>query len=300
MKQRLRIGSRDSALAVIQAKMLMAHLEKTHPELQLELVTMKTTGDRILDRTLDQVGGKGLFVKELDHALLSGQVDVTVHSAKDLPAQLHPQLPLVGFSKRANPFDVLVLPQGKKEPEPGLPIGSASPRRVVQLRELFPGFDFQPVRGNLQTRLNKLDQGGQYAALVLAAAGLERLGLEHRISRVFSPEEMLPAACQGILAVQAREDFDPGLLEGFGDLPSTLCATAERGFVTAMDGGCSAPMGAYGVYEGGVLRLWAMAQDETGKMRRRMLEQKTEDVRQAAGLGEALARLFRAPSRTDA
>lgn len=246
------------------------------------------------------MGGKGLFVKELDHALLSGQVDVTVHSAKDLPAQLHPQLPLVGFSKRANPFDVLVLPQGKKEPEPGLPIGSASPRRVVQLWELFPGFDFQPVRGNLQTRLNKLDQGGQYAALVLAAAGWSGWGWNTG-SAGFSPRRRCsPPPARESWRCRPGRILTPACWRASEIFPPPSAPRRERGFVTAMDGGCSAPMGAYGVYEGGVLRLWAMAQDETGKIRRHMLEQKTEDVRQAAGLGEALARLFRDPSRTEA
>lgn len=292
MKKHLRIGSRDSALAVIQARQLMDFLQRVHPELSLELVTMKTTGDRILDRTLDKVGGKGLFVKELDRALLEGEADLTVHSAKDLPAQLDSRLPLVAFSKRANPFDVLVLPQGKSALEAGLPIGSASPRRVAQLRSLFPNTLIEPVRGNLQTRLGKLD-GGQFGALVLAAAGLERLGMEDRINRVFSPEEMLPAACQGILAVQARQDFDPGLLEGFGDTASTLCALAERAFVSAMDGGCSAPMGAYGEYRQGILHLQGMiGEPESGVVQRNELTGPASTPQEAEALGKMLAQAF--------
>lgn len=292
MKQHLRIGSRDSALAVIQARQLVDFLQQVHPKLSLELVTMKTTGDRILDRTLDKVGGKGLFVKELDRALLAGEVDLTVHSAKDLPAQLDSRLPLVAFSKRANPFDVLVLPQGQSERDAGLPIASASPRRVAQLRSLFPNTPIEPVRGNLQTRLGKLD-GGQFGALVLAAAGLERLGMEHRINRIFSPEEMLPAACQGILAVQARQDFDTGLLEGFGDMSSTLCALAERAFVTAMDGGCSAPMGAYGEYRQGFLHLQGMiGESQSGMIQRNELKGPVSTPQEAETLGKMLAQAF--------
>ena len=172
----LRAGSRESRLAVVQTELVMEAIRQSDPSLQLELVTMKTTGDKILDRTLDQVGGKGLFVKELDTALLEGRVDFTVHSCKDLPMDLDPRLPLAGFSRRADPRDALVLPEGVTELDPSKPIGCASARRTLQLRRLFPGQPVAPVRGNVQTRLRKLDEG-QYAALVLAAAGLKRLGL---------------------------------------------------------------------------------------------------------------------------
>ena len=157
----------------------MDAIRAAHPEVGLELVTMKTTGDKILDRTLDKVGGKGLFVKELDAALLDGRVDLTVHSCKDLPMEEDPRIPLAGFSRREDPRDVLVLPQGAEELDPSRPIGCASARRAVQLRALFPGVAVAPVRGNVLTRLRKLDEG-QFSALVLAAAGLKRLGLEQR------------------------------------------------------------------------------------------------------------------------
>ena len=198
----IRIGSRESKLAVIQSELVMDAIRADHPGLRLELVTMKTTGDRILDRTLDQIGGKGLFVKELDAALLDGRVDFTVHSCKDLPMDIDERIPLAGFTRREDPRDVLVLPQGAAELDRSRPIGCASARRTVQLRELFPGMEIAPVRGNVLTRLRKLDEG-QYSALVLAAAGLKRLGLEERIARYFTVEELLPAAGQGILAVQA-------------------------------------------------------------------------------------------------
>ena len=223
----IRIGSRESKLAVIQSELVMDAIRAARPELDLELVTMKTTGDKILDRTLDKVGGKGLFVKELDAALLAGRVDLTVHSCKDLPMDIDPRLPLAGFTCREDPRDVLVLPEGAKELDRARPIGCASPRRAAQLRELFPGVEVAPVRGNVLTRLRKLDEG-QYAALVLAAAGLKRLGLEGRICRYFTVEEMIPAAGQGILALQSRAGEDLRYLDGVLDADGTARALAAR------------------------------------------------------------------------
>lgn len=192
------VGSRDSKLAVIQSEMVIEALRKAHPEIEVELLTMKTTGDKILDKTLDKIGGKGLFVKELDKALIDGKAHITVHSLKDMPMEVSEKLPLIAISKREDPRDVLVLPKGVDKLDPSKPIGSSSRRRQLHLEKLYPGVEIKPVRGNLQTRLRKLDEG-EFSAIVLAYAGLSRLGLEDRISRIFSPEEMVPAACQGIL-----------------------------------------------------------------------------------------------------
>ena len=261
---KIRIGSRESALAVIQSQMVMDAIARTVPDAELELVTMKTTGDRILDKTLDQIGGKGLFVKELDQALGDGRADFTVHSLKDMPMEVPEDLPLAAFSKREDPRDVLVLPEGVTELDPAKPIGCSSRRRQLQLKELFPDMDIRPVRGNVQTRLKKL-QDGEFSALVLAAAGLKRLGLEDRISRYFSPEEMLPAAGQGILAVQTRQGMDTACLAGIHDPDAACCALAERAFVRALDGGCSSPVAAYAVAEGETLTLTGLyvSPDET-------------------------------------
>ena len=261
---KIRIGSRESALAVIQSQMVMDAIARTVPDAELELVTMKTTGDRILDKTLDQIGGKGLFVKELDQALRDGRADFTVHSLKDMPMEVPEDLPLAAFSKREDPRDVLVLPEGVTELDPAKPIGCSSRRRQLQLKELFPDMDIRPVRGNVQTRLKKL-QDGEFSALVLAAAGLKRLGLEDRISRYFSPEEMLPAAGQGILAVQTRQGMDTACLAGIHDPDAACCALAERAFVRALDGGCSSPVAAYAVAEGETLTLTGLyvSPDET-------------------------------------
>ena len=284
---KIRFGSRESRLAVIQSRMVMDAVQAAEPRAELELGTMKTTGDKILDRTLDQIGGKGLFVKELDLALREGKVDFTVHSLKDMPMQTPEELPLVAFSKRADPRDVLVLPEGAAEMDREKPIGCSSRRRQLQLQKLYPGFDIQPIRGNVQTRLRKLDEG-QYCALVLAAAGLKRLGLEHRIHRYFSTEEILPAAGQAILAVQARKETDSSVLKSFHDEDAACCALAERAFVRQLDGGCTSPVAAFAQVEGDGLTLTGLyvSPDETVVRRGILRGEKTN----AEKLGADLAR----------
>ena len=236
----IRVGSRASRLAVIQSEIVMNQIEEACPGVRTELITMKTTGDKILDKTLDQIGGKGLFVKELDEALRSGEVDLTVHSLKDLPGVIPEDLPLTAFSHREDPRDVLVFPAGKDEIDISLPIGTSSLRRSLQIKELIPGANTAPIRGNVETRLRKLDEG-QYSALVLAAAGLKRLGLEGRISKYFSPEEMIPAACQGIMGIQTRAGTDSDLINKINDSDSERCALAERAYVKAIGADCGSP-----------------------------------------------------------
>ena len=261
------IGSRESALAIIQSQIVMSAIRAAHPELTLELVTMKTTGDKILDRTLDKIGGKGLFVKELSAALREGRVDLTVHSCKDFPMEEDPELPLVAFSRREDPRDVLVLPAGQTEIDFSKPIGCSSLRRCLQFQALFPQALMAPVRGNVPTRLRKLDEG-QFSALILAGAGLKRLGLEDRICRIFSPEEMLPAAGQGILAVQSRADFDLSLLSCVDDADSRDCALSERSFVRTLDGGCSSPVAAYATVTGETITIDGIYVDNENQLYR--------------------------------
>ena len=226
-------------------------------------------------------------MKELDLALREGKVDFTVHSLKDMPMQTPEDLPLVAFSKRADPRDVLVLPEGAAEMDREKPIGCSSRRRQLQLQKLYPGFDIQPIRGNVQTRLRKLDEG-QYCALVLAAAGLKRLGLEHRIHRYFSTEEILPAAGQAILAVQARKETDSSVLKSFHDEDAACCARAERAFVRQLDGGCTSPVAAFAQVEGDGLTLTGLyvSPDETVVRRGILRGEKTN----AEKLGADLAR----------
>lgn len=255
------IGSRESALAQVQSRMVISFLEKAHPDKDISLVTMKTTGDKILDRRLDQIGGKGLFVRELDEALLDGRTDFSVHSLKDLPMEIPEELPLICYSKREDPRDVLVLPKGKTALDLSLPIGTSSLRRILQLKELYPDAQFASVRGNLQTRLRKLDEG-QYSGIILAAAGLKRMGLAGRISRYFSTEEVIPAAGQAILAVQGRAGADVSLFTGFADEEAACAATAERAFVRRLDGGCSSPIAAHAVLSDDLLTLTGLYADE--------------------------------------
>ena len=287
----IRIGTRASKLAVIQAELVRSYLlERGIPA---ELVTMTTTGDRILDRTLDKVGGKGLFVKELDAALMDGRSDLSVHSLKDVPMELPDGLPLLGFSKREDPRDALILPEGAEQIDFSKPIGCASSRRILQLKRLFPEARFAPIRGNVQTRLRKLDEG-QYSATVLAAAGLKRAGLERRISRIFSTEEMLPAAGQGVLAVQGRADEEYAYLSGFFDADSRDTSLCERAFVAALDGGCTAPTAAFAeiLPDGERILLTGLYSDEeTGAViRRQCTGRRTDAVRLGTQLASEVKR----------
>ena len=287
---KLRIGSRESRLAVIQSRMVMEAIAEAEPAAELELVTMKTTGDKILDKTLDKIGGKGLFVRELDQALREGKVDFTVHSLKDMPMEVPEDLPLAAFSSREDPRDVLVLPEGVTELDPSKPIGCSSRRRQLQLKKLFPEMRIEPVRGNVQTRLAKLN-AGQFSALVLAAAGLKRLGLTNRISRYFESEEILPAAGQGILVVQTRKGMNTDCLRLVHDEKTACCAKAERAFVRELNGGCSSPVAAHATVDGETLILtgFYVSPDETiqrkGSIR--------GGVPDAETLGRTLARLLK-------
>ena len=279
----IKVGSRDSRLAVVQAEEVCRALG------DCELITMKTLGDMILDKTLDQVGGKGLFVKELDRALAEGRVDLTVHSLKDVPMEQPEGLPLVAYTRREDARDALVLPESGAW-DKTKPIGCSSARRRVQLKQLFPAIDVQPVRGNVQTRLAKLESGA-YGALVLAAAGLQRLGLEKRISRYFSPDEMIPAAGQGILAVQGRAGELEDEARLVDDADARDCAAAERSFIRTLGGGCFAPVAAYAEVQDDTLHLRGLyvTADETHMARGAVTGRRTE----AVSLGRTLALLLK-------
>ena len=253
-KRIVRIGSRDSKLAVMQTELMIHAVTKYHPEIQFELVTMKTTGDIILNQTLDKIGGKGLFVKGLDIALAEGRIDCCVHSLKDMPMEENPDFPITALPKRGDPRDVLVLPQMQHFENITAQIGSSSFRRQIQLKKLFPSCHCLPVRGNIITRLQKLDCG-EFSSLVLAGAGLQRVGLSERISRYFSTDEMIPAAGQGILAVQSRKNEDVSFLSCIHNKESEYAALAERAFVRTLDGGCSSPIAAYAQIHGTELKL---------------------------------------------
>ena len=285
MNRIIRVGSRDSALAIIQAQIVIDSVKKISPKFDFEVVTVKTTGDKILDKSLDSLGGKGLFTKELEHALADGSIDIAVHSYKDMPFDETDGLPVVALSEREAPFDVLVLPRGAAALDKSKPVGSSSLRRTIQFARLYDNVEIKAVRGNVPTRLAKLDNG-EYSALPLAQAGLNRLSLQDRISRVFTIDEMLPAASQGILAVQGRLGEDYSFLNGFHSRESETVSKAERRFLKTLGGNCSTPAAAYGQIRDNELLLTGMYVDargniETGKI--------SGGVDESERLGERLA-----------
>lgn len=289
MNRKLRIGSRESALAVAQSGLLMDAVRQARPDMELELITMKSTGDVILDRSLETIGGKGLFTRELEQALLDGRIDMAVHSLKDMPMDGDKRLEVLALSAREDPRDALIYPAEAAEPA-NLTAGCSSARRRVQLRRLLPGVEVQPVRGNVNTRLKKLDDG-QYGMLVLAAAGLRRLGLGERLSRCFSTGEMIPAAGQGILAVQGRAGESWDCLAAFHDPASEMCWAAEHAFVAALGGSCTLPLAAHAEVYGAQLCLSALyADEEQGVFLTRRM---TGEAQRAAQLGERAAREMR-------
>lgn len=264
MKRVIRFGSRKSALAVAQTRILMDAVAAAHPELEVELVTMTTTGDvnmKPFSEASDKFGIKGLFTQELEEALKSGEIDVAVHSLKDVPMYANEELPIVAYSARGDARDALVLPEGAGEIDEKLPLGCSSARRRIQLAKLFPKLRVEPVRGNVNTRLRKLDEG-QFSALVLAAAGLQRVGLGERISRYFTTDEMIPAPGQGILACQGRAGESYDYLGAVRCADAALCALAERSFSAELGGGCTSPVGAYAEIADGKMTLRGFYADE--------------------------------------
>ena len=271
MKRTIRFGSRKSRLALIQTRLVMDAVTNAHPDISAELVTMDTSGDKDMRPFSDSTqafGIKGLFTKELEGALRNGDIDVAVHSLKDMPSQQSEGLAIVALSHREDPRDALVLPVSGLPPKNDAAAGCSSARRRLQFRRLFPNIRVEPVRGNVQTRLEKLDKG-QFLSLILAAAGLKRLGLAGRISRYFSADEMIPSPGQGILACQGREGEAYEYLDSVRDRDAELCAAAERSFSDALGGGCTAPVGAYAEVEGRRLLLRGFYADEAADVYRK-------------------------------
>jgi hydroxymethylbilane synthase len=252
----LRIATRESQLALAQTATVAAALRARVPGLEVQTVGMTTRGDRVLDRPLAQVGGKGLFVKELEAAMEDGRADIAVHSMKDVPMELGAQFALVTFGAREQPLDAFVCNRyaGPGELPAGARVGTSSLRRESQLRRRYPGLELRPLRGNVNTRLAKLD-AGEYDAIILAAAGLRRLGLEARIRAVMA--DAIPAICQGILAIEflrARADI-ADLLAPLEDPATAFAARAERAFGRVVEGSCEVPLGAFATVEGERLAL---------------------------------------------
>ena len=291
------IATRESRLALWQAEHVKALLEERGH--RVALLGMTTKGDQILDRALSKVGGKGLFVKELEVALEEGRADLAVHSLKDVPMELPAGFALACVMEREDPRDAFVSP--KHESLAALPqgavVGTSSLRRVVLLRALRPDLRIEPLRGNLDTRLRKLDDG-QYDAIVLAAAGLKRLGLAGRIRQVFEPEDMLPAAGQGALGIEIRSERSEvaDALAPLASQSTWLCVAAERAVSRAMGGSCSMPLAAHARFDGEYLQLQAAwgDPDRAGVLVRARGADVIADAEQAAALGEQVAARLRA------
>jgi len=262
---KFRIGTRGSQLALVQARTVAALLAE-RCGVQCEIVEIKTSGDRLADVSLREAGGKGLFVKEIEEALLAGSVDFAVHSSKDMPAALPTGLTLAATLERENPGDALVLPAGTGAGSwehalsllgPAPAIGTSSVRRVAQLARAIRGAAFPPMRGNVDTRLRKLDHGAEVSGLVLAAAGLRRLGLESRISALVPLGVSVPAPGQGTVAIEARAGDTSVLdtLQQIGDTTSMTALVAERAVVSRLGGGCQMPIGAFASVAGDTMTM---------------------------------------------
>ena len=256
--KKLVIASRESMLAMWQAEHIKGRLKALYPDCEVEILGMTTRGDQILDRTLSKIGGKGLFIKELEQALQDGRADLAVHSIKDVPMELPVGFALAAIGERASPFDAFVSNQYARleEMPEGAIVGTSSLRREAQLRAKFPHLTIQPLRGNVQTRLSKLDNG-DYDAVILAAAGLQRLGLDGRIREILSPADSLPAAGQGALGIEiaARRTDLADILRPLNHEETAACVTAERALARALGGSCQVPLAAYCVMEDGLLTL---------------------------------------------
>ena len=263
----LKIATRQSPLALWQANFVKDQLEKFHPTLSVELVPMVTKGDVILDSPLAKIGGKGLFVKELENALLEKRADIAVHSMKDVPMEFPEGLGLSVICQREDPRDAFVsntycsldeLPQGAI-------VGTSSLRRQCQLKQLRPDLDIRSLRGNVGTRLSKLDNG-EYDAIILASAGLIRLGLAERIASFIEVEQSLPAAGQGAVGIECRVDDEEvkALLAPLADATTTTCVLAERAMNTRLQGGCQVPIGGYAIEQDGEVFLRALVGETDG------------------------------------
>ncbi|HKE93306.1 MAG TPA: hydroxymethylbilane synthase [Povalibacter sp.] len=264
----LRIATRQSRLALWQAEHVASQLRERHPDLNVVLVPMTTQGDRVLDRPLAQVGGKGLFIKELEIAIADNRADIAVHSMKDVPSELPPGMLLAAMLARADARDAFIsqrhanfqlLPQGAR-------VGTSSLRRQCQLKALRPDLEIVPLRGNVDTRLRKLDEG-QYDAIILAAAGLTRLGFAQRITHHMDFDHSLPAVGQGVIGIECRADDarSIALAAVLDDRSSRLCCESERAFALRLQGSCQSPIAGYAELHDGQLQLRGVVGSEDGR-----------------------------------
>jgi hydroxymethylbilane synthase len=294
--RRLVIATRESALAMWQAGHVRDELRSRHPSCDITLLGITTQGDRVVDRPLADIGGKGLFIKELEQAMADGRADLAVHSLKDVPMEMPPGFVLAAIMTREDPRDAWVsarFPSISQLPARSV-VGTSSLRREAQLRERYPEIDVVPLRGNVNTRLKKLDEG-QYAAIILAAAGLKRLGFADRIAALIDPDESLPAVGQGALAVECREDRADiaAALAPLDDRATSLATAAERAFGLRLGGNCHTPLAALAVWEGDRLRLRGLIASRDGlRVLRGERTVKTMGLSDAQALGDSLGAQF--------
>ncbi|HVG29819.1 MAG TPA: hydroxymethylbilane synthase [Pyrinomonadaceae bacterium] len=297
MKDSFTIGSRGSRLALWQAEWVKSSLERTRPGVRVRVEVIKTSGDVMRDVPLSVIGGQGVFTKEIEEALLAERIDIAVHSLKDLPTTLPEGLAVAAVTEREDPRDALVLPAGREGGaasvaglRAGAVVGTSSPRRQAQLRHLRPDIELKDLRGNVDTRLKKLD-AGWYDAIVLASAGLRRLGFEGRISASIDPAEMLPAVGQGALGIETRaaDGATNELVALLDDAPTRAACTAERSLLFSLGGGCQVPIAAHATVAGSRLRLEALVAGAA-----RVIRDTIEDeAAHAARAGERLAARLR-------
>ncbi len=298
--ERIVIATRESRLALWQAEHVRDLLRRLYPACRVELMGMTTRGDQILDRPLSKVGGKGLFVKELETALLDRSADIAVHSMKDVPMTLDPEFALVAIGPREVPQDAFVSSRyaSLDDMPPGAVVGTSSLRREAQLHARYPYLAVSPLRGNLDTRLRKLDEG-QYDAIILAAAGLKRLGLGERIRATIDVEDSLPAVGQGALGIEAlaaRPEVAQWMAP-LNDATTSACVRAERAVSRALAGSCEVPLGAYAVLDGGALRLRGFVASPDGQRLARA--ELRGDVSAPEVLGDELADALRVQGASD-
>jgi len=287
---KLRIGTRGSQLALWQANWIKGNLVRTYPDLDVEIVRIKTTGDKILDVPLAQVGGKGLFVKEIETALLDGLIDLAVHSMKDVPTEFPDGLGIVATSRREDPRDALLSRNNVSlEDLPrGATIGTSSLRRQAQFLQLRNDLKIEPLRGNINTRLRKLKEG-QYDAIILAYAGVKRLGWEDEVTQILEPDIILPAIGQGALGIEARLD-DAGTLGRItflNDPETSARVSAERAFLKRLEGGCQVPIAAYATLDDDRITLKGLVARVDGK--KTVVRDATGHLSEALSLGTRLA-----------
>lgn len=298
LNKKIKIGTRESKLALAQTELVIDAIKVKFPQFECEIIKMKTQGDILLDTKLDLIGGKGLFVKELELALLSGAIDMAIHSMKDVPMELPEGLIIASVTEREDPRDVLVTADGRRlEDLPqGAVIGTSSIRREVLILEKRPDVIIKTLRGNVLTRLRKmLDQ--EYDGIVLAAAGLKRLGLEDKIAQYFEVENFIPAVGQGVLGIEIRKD-DPlqVVIAAIHHEASFLRLQAERAYMTQLNGGCSTPFAAHAVIKGDAMTIYGLfVAHSSVKPIRAQVE---GDKNDAIALGERLAQNLREKALT--